>query len=159
MTDLTTSQPHNEQTFLKRNALLCTLLGMLLIFEALDIFANSNIAHGPLLDAFLIIGALALLVTLVVMLFKTLGTSYKISRQAYWFGNFQDEYINHINAMGYKYAFNTVCGALILCYGATRAEWLDTASSDIGLLCKMGLGIVFLSYSLPVLYLLRGDDE
>ena len=82
-----------------------------------------------------------------------------MDRYTIWYSHFNDEYFNHINNKGFKYSFNTSCAFLVFfsVFGHHFQSFLVNLSfSDFA---EFTLGLSFISYSLPILLLLRGEDE
>jgi len=107
----------------------------------------------------LILLSIILGVFIVFTFFKIMNSIESLDRYTVWYNCFNDEYFNYINHKGYKYSFNTSCFFLMFfsIFGHHFQSFLVTLSlSDFA---EFTLGLSFISYSLPVLFLLRGEDE
>jgi hypothetical protein len=153
-------QPIDEQNFLKRNALLCLLLGLFFSSDLIYTVFQQQISAVPLLKYSLMLFGFFIFIAMLVMLVRTMDSANKITKETFYYGNFQDEYLNYINAKGYKYAFNFALFYLLSTYYITSVWGNDLASIiNISELSKFSAGIVFISYALPVLYMLNGTDD
>jgi hypothetical protein len=155
-------QPIDEQNFLKRNALLSLSLGFFFSIDMMSILLTPTFKQYSWLELAATIVGTVLAITLVVMSFKTLFIARKISQDTFYCGNFQDEYLNHVNAKGYKYGFNFVALFLLSVYYISGFShmWIDEVSLLINTreFAKFTAGLVFISYAIPVLYMLNSDD-
>lgn len=145
------STPINEQTYLKRNALACVVLGALYIADAIYNHLTSSVGLKYL--------TFGLFVASIIFIALVLQSLSKVSKRVFLFSNFEDEYLNHIHNTGYKYAFSLIATFLVLVSITTNifphlSEWLLVREFS-----KFSAGLMFISYSLPILYLLRADDE
>ena len=95
------STPINEQFYLKRKALLCSVLG---IFFIVDFIYSYFIQSSVELEWLTFILFIAVIVLIVIFL-KSIS---KIGRSFFWIGNFKDEYLNHIHNKGFKYSLSLV---------------------------------------------------
>lgn len=145
------STPINEQIYLKRNALVCIVLGVLFV-------ADSICNHFKLsveLEYFTFI----LLVASIIFIFLFILSLIKVGKSIFLFGNFEDEYFSHIHNTGYKYAFSLISIFLVVVAVTSNIfPWL-TEGLLVREFSKFCAGLMFIGYSLPILYLLRGDDE
>jgi uncharacterized membrane protein len=108
-------KPADEQNYLKNHALLCLSLATFLIVNFVYLLFAEQVSGKSILDGSVIYLACLIIgfITLMVMTFKTAIATTKIKKSTYYYGNFQDEYLNHVNAKGYKYVFIFMCFYLI----------------------------------------------
>jgi hypothetical protein len=156
-------KPIDEQNYLQKHASLCLFFGVLSSFNFIYILFSEQIRSVPFLhESLLFIGALGF-ITMMVITFKTAIATKKVKKNTYYYGNFQDEYLNHVNAKGYKYVFNFMCFYLITIWLITSVT--STLENDVLSFISISnfsmftMGLVFLSYALPVLYMLKGVDD
>ncbi len=145
------SSPVNEQVYLKRNALVCFVLGILFIADALYNNFTSSVGLKYLTFMFFI----AALIFIVMFLLSLI----KMTKSAWLFGNFEDEYLNHIHNTGYKYAFSFMSFFLVVVSVTVNLFPYLIEGMLVREFSKFSAGLMFMSYSLPIIYLLRGDDE
>ncbi|UUO21835.1 hypothetical protein FGD67_00460 [Colwellia sp. M166] len=149
----------NEQIFLKRNSLLGIFVGLMFISSPLYKLLEPFITLYDWLYITLGLLSIVLGISIVFTLFKTIKSMGNMDRYTIWYSHFNDEYFNHINNKGFKYSFNTSCAFLVFfsVFGHHFQSFLVNLSfSDFA---EFTLGLSFISYSLPILLLLRGEDE
>jgi len=155
--------PIDEQNYLKRNALLCLVLGVLFSFSFFYILFEQDISSMPILENSLLFVGAVIFISMMVICFKTINSANRVKKDTFYCGNFQDEYLNHVNLKGYKYVFNFVCFYFItifICTGPTISEAIDFLPLiSIRDFCLLTMGLIFISYALPVLYMLKGGDD
>ncbi|MCJ8292995.1 MAG: hypothetical protein MJK15_01190 [Colwellia sp.] len=163
MTTQVNVKPIDEQNHLKRNALLYLVLGIIFSFSFLYNFFEQTISAEPTLERTLLFAGFVLFIVMIFVCFKVMKSANNIKKETFYCGNFQDEYLNYVNMKGYKYSFNFACFYLITIYIVTelyRNSTSDfTAVIDISNFCVVTMGLIFISYSIPVLYLLKGADD
>ena len=145
------SIPINEQIYLKRNALVCIVLGALFIADSIYNHFNSSMELEYL--------TFTLFITSIIFIFLFLLSLIKIGKSVFLLGNFEDEYLNHIHNTGYKYAFSLISIFLVVVAVTSNIFPKLTENLLVREFSKFSAGLMFISYSLPILYLLRGDDE
>jgi hypothetical protein len=154
MKDKKLTNPQAEHLFLKRNALLLVILGGFYLFQAgyewLSTFDNVAFRFG---FAFV---SLIIVLDLIWILSRVFRLASKV-KSAFWFGNFKDEYFNHLNHKAYKYACNiagiTAFLLMMISDSAFSTPWLLENTALIT------LSTLFVGYGVPVLFWLRGHDE
>jgi hypothetical protein len=158
-----TVQPIDEQNYLKHNALLCLVLGVLFSFSFFYIIFEQGISSMPILENSLLFIGAVISISMMVICIKTIKSANKVKNDTFYYGNFKDEYLNHINLKGYKYVFNFVCFyffTIFICMGPTISEAIDFLPLiSIRDFCLLTMGLIFISYALPVLYMLNGTDD
>ncbi|MBU2894104.1 hypothetical protein KO495_12350 [Colwellia sp. D2M02] len=156
-------RPIDEQNFLKRNALLGLLVGTLFSGEVLYIFLEQILMCNSVIMGILRFSGLVIFILMIVALFKTLNSANRVKKDAFWYGNLQDEYLNYVNLKGYKYVFNFSSFILFLFYVLAGFEGTVISNALLSLelrdFCKLIMSTIFFSYALPVLYLLRGIED
>ena len=155
MTTTTASIAINEEEYLYRNGLIGIFAGFMFLINSL------NFVLQPLLEVYgwlyFLFGTLNL--AIVIILIKTLVklsiSGRFISKEAFWFGLFEDEYFNHINNQGYKYTFHIILTYLVL------FSFIGDHFKSITLegFCEFGLALSFLTYGATVMFLLKAKDE
>ncbi len=158
-------KPIDEQNYLKNHALLCLSWATFIIFNFVYFIFAEQVSGESILDGsgvylgFLIVG----FITLMVMTFKTAIATTKVKKSTYYYGNFQDEYLNHVNAKGYKYVFNFMCFYLIALWLVTSGMEITAnelfSSISLSEFIMVTFGLMFISYAVPVLYMLKGGDD
>ncbi|TQV71024.1 hypothetical protein FLL45_22110 [Aliikangiella marina] len=151
--------PHTEQDYLLSSAVLSLSIGFILTLNfwswlLADVSTNSTITTIVQFAVF------ALFIVTLVYLSRTSRGAFTFNRRAFWLGQFSDEFLNHINRKGYQYAFNVTCFVLILLMLSDFGGFAEAmAGVSASTLAKSILGVMFISYALPVLFLLRAEDE
>jgi hypothetical protein len=157
-------KPIDEQNFLKRNALGSLFAGFYFFggffYSIMQPYIENN---GVSLWPFALV-AIAIIIVLFTSLIKTLSSGRKVSNDTLYCGNFQDEYLNYINAKGYKYAANFTGLSLFFVYVLItpfEETFLGTAVLSITIreFLDLTIGVLIFSYALPVLYMLKGADD
>jgi len=156
-------KPMDEQSYLMRNALLGVILGAWFLGESLHGYFEQYLqSHSMISLAVSILGGV-IFISMMVILIKVMKSANKVQKKTFYYGNFEDEYLNYVNAKGYKYAFNFI---LIFFFVVYFLSGLDgTVASEVALsisireFCQLTVGLIFISYALPVLYLLKGADD
>ncbi len=163
MTTQMNVQPMDEQNFLKRNALLCLILAGYFIFDIFYTQLDEALLDYSLLKNSLLFIGVVISIAMVVILVKTCKSANRITKDTSYYGNFQDEYLNFINIKGYKYAFNFTSVYFLIVYILTDFDgtWISDITMEISIqeFCKLSMGFIFISYALPVLYMLKGADD
>jgi hypothetical protein len=150
------STPHFEHLFLKRNGLLSIALSLICICM-MAVVHSENTYNDTGWIAFAIGFCTSLcLVFLLFVLIRIMSVIPK-AKNAWMYGNYQDEYFNHLNHRAYKYAFNiSVVVAAILGFGELSLlipTWLIEHSASLIVIT------LFISYGVPILFWLREDNE
>ncbi len=156
-------KPIDEQNYLKNNALLGLFTGMLFSGDIISRFFYNNNESDGFFSSGLLIAGIIVAILMMYSLFQVAQYSCKIKKRTFYYGNFKDEYLNHINSIGYKYAFNIICCYLLFVFFSTEYPKSNEAQISYVMtvkdFCLLTIGIVFLSYSTPVLYMLKGVDD
>jgi|GEM_PF-2783170 len=160
MTHTKIATPATEQKYLQSNAILSVALGIYFTAGIWEWFLG-DLAQGPVISGIVTFGALAVLIVALVYLSKASNGALSFNKKAFWLGRYEDEFLSHINHKGYQYAFNITAALLLV------AIFLDpwvalfelTVSYTPQALAKFLIGALFLSYAIPVLCMLRGEDE
>ncbi|RHW76272.1 hypothetical protein [Colwellia sp. RSH04] len=152
--------PVNEETFLKRNAFLSLILGIYFTYGWVYIAIEPNfIIYAWLKPLCVVIGAIVM-TFLIGSFFKALKSMEGINKTTVFYGNFEDEYLNFVASQGVRYAFSFVWIYLMVIYLAYPYFEDFFSGISIQLFAKYSMGLIFISYALPVLYLLqRSNDE
>ncbi|NQZ20593.1 MAG: hypothetical protein HRT53_00930 [Colwellia sp.] len=153
------SSADNEHLYLKSNALFSFALGFVFTFDVIDQAFSSIIENNHWVDILLTGMGVIVLLVLVVQLVKTLHAMEGLSKAAFWYGDFQDEYVNFINLKGYKWAFTMAISVLLIF--CIFDDLADVAFSSISIsdFSEFIVGLIFIAYSLPVIYSLYKDSE
>ena len=159
MTNKTESTTISEHHFLKGNALLSLAIGLMFIAEMIEILFEPFINEHAWLDVSLTVFAFIVAIIVLIQIVKTLSVAGGLSKSTFWFGDFNDEYFNHLNLKGYKWAFNILCFILLFLYIFDDLTIIYFDSVTITDFAKFMIGFLFISYSLPVLYLLHKEDS
>ena len=151
-----TTTPHFESLFLKRNAFLSIAIGMLLIaVMAAEYSKNAFSDMGWIAFSIGLFTGLCF-VFLVVAIIRIMKVIPK-ARSAWMYGNYHDEYFNHLNHRAYKYAFNLTASLAGASYiGSLLTILPDWYVMHVGPLVLISL---FFSYGMPILIWLGGDNE
>jgi hypothetical protein len=157
--------PAIEQRYLTFIAMLSTIFGLFLISDSIYTLIESISPGSTWLK--IIVGAfvLILFITMGISLFKTLKFQGEVSRKTLWYGKFIDEYISYVNMKGYQYSWNIMSILmpilLILASLNERGEYLPEFLNSIPILefIKLNLAILMLTYGLPILYMLRKEQD
>lgn len=146
------STPINEQFYLKRKALLCSVLGVFFIADFIySCFIKSSVELEWL--------TFILFVAVIILMAIFLKSMSKIGRSVFWIGNFKDEYLNHIHNKGYQYSLSLV-GLFLIAVTITSSIFpMPFATLPLHEFSKFTAGLMFVSYGFPILLLMRGDDE
>jgi len=153
MTTQVNVKPIHEQNYLKDNALIKLLFGGVFTIDGIVTFFELA-TWASLVLAY---AAFAMLIGALFYVFKVFTN--KVRKETSKYDNFQDEYLNHINMKGYKYAFNSAFMSLnvILAVTVFSGDLLAVFSPKD--FCQLVLGLVCISYSLPVLYMLKDTED
>jgi hypothetical protein len=163
MTKQVNVKPMDEQSYLMRNALLSVILGTSFVGESIYSHFEQYLQSHSLINAGVSIIGGGIFIGMIVMLIKTLNSANKVLKKTFYYGNFEDEYLNYINAKGYKYACNFILFFCFVIY--ILSDFNGTVASELMLststreFCQLTVGLIFISYALPVLYLLKGADD
>lgn len=153
MTTAPLSNAEQELKYIKKNAYLCFTLAVCFFAKgAGDLITFDN--------AFLnVIGGLTIVSATVAMLYflvSSLSNIPSANKKSFWTGEFEDEYINQINLIGYKWAFIASCIALTPFMLFDISRHYEISTKDFA---TLAMSMVFFGYALPVLYGLRQDNE
>ncbi|WP_199609779.1 hypothetical protein [Flocculibacter collagenilyticus] len=152
------NHPDIETNYLKNNALNMFFLSIFFIVSAAWPFIDRQAIPGAIY-ILMSLGLLAIIITALTFGLKSIKGLSKEHKQAFWYGQFSDEYLNFVNLQGYKYAFNIAISALLITWLTAILGFSLTFQINTLLMVHALLAIIFLSYSLRVLYLLRAEDE
>lgn len=150
----------NELLYLKHNALFGIFFGLLIAGDFLYSLLKSLGVDGWVISlvGFLYVAAIVLF---FVTLSKLSRYSSGISRRAFWYGNFTDEFSAFLNQQGYKSSFYTLLMVLIATWAFARLDdfsgWFSNvtlAQYAAALVC-----ITMWAYAVPVLLGLRAEHE
>ncbi len=150
--------PINEQIFLKKNALLSILVGLIFLLEPVWLILTPLISEHSQLEIISSIIRLTLVLTMLIVFVKTSASVRKAGKNAFWYSNFNDEYLNYVNNKAFKYSFYITAG-FIGFYAYLGKHFItlfnDMPVSDFALFI---LGLSFIGYGLPIIVNLRGED-
>jgi len=149
--------PNVELIFLKRCAVGVFMAGLFFLHRVTE-----DVVYQWFDDEVWTQGIYALIfvtffIYMIVTVVKTLNVN--VSRQAYWFGNFHDEYLHYVNNQANKYCLGvlgiTLLGAFI------GADFITEAlpSLDLKDFISLILTVISFSYSATVWTLLRADND
>jgi|GEM_PF-2822924 len=149
--------PNVELNFLKRCAVGSFMVGLLFFHRVIE-----DVVYQWFNDEVWAQGLYALIfvtffIYMIVAVVKTLNVN--VSRQAYWFGNFHDEYLHYVSNQAHKYCLGvlgiTLLGAFI------GADFITEAlpSLDLKDFISLIFSVISFSYSITVWYLLRADND
>lgn len=157
--------PAIEQHFLTLIAKLSTIFGLLFITDSIYTLIESIFPDSTWLKIIVGTFGLILFIAMGVSLFKDLKFQGKLNRKTLWYGKFTDEYISYASMKGYQYSWNVMSILLpillILASLNERVEYLPEFLSSIPILefIKLNFAILMLSYGLPILYMLRREQD
>lgn len=153
MTRQVNVKPIDEQNYLKDNTLIKLLFGGLFTFDV--IFTFFELATW----ASLLLGTAFFAIIIGIFFYGFKVFTNKVKKETSNYDIFQDEYLNHINMKGYKYAFNFAFMSLnvILAVTVFSGDLLAVFSTKD--FCQLALGLICISYSLPVLYMLKDTED
>jgi hypothetical protein len=106
-----------------------------------------------------------LFIAMGMSLFKDQKFQGKSNRKTLWYGKFTDEYISYISMKGYQYSWNVMSILLpilvILASLNDRGEYLPELFNSISFIefIKLNFAILTLSYGLPILYIMRKEQD
>ncbi|MBN7821716.1 hypothetical protein [Bowmanella yangjiangensis] len=146
MTNKAISLYEREQQYLKRNAVCSLVMAVVLVVICLDKWFNVAFANW--------LYAATVLAALVCML-VTIRDCVGSVKAAFWYGEFQDEFANHLHQRGCKNAFLIISIALGATFGATTD---GKQISGQGISAALG-AVLLIAYALPVLKGLRAENE
>jgi hypothetical protein len=165
MQNKTELTPAIEQHFLTLIAKLSTIFGLLFITDSIYTLIESVYPDFTWLKITVGTFGLILFIAMGVSLFKDLKFQGKLNRKILWYGKFTDEYISYASMKGYQYSWNVMSILLpillILAGLNERVEYLPEFLSSIPILefIKLNFAILMLSYGLPILYMLRKEQD
>lgn len=128
--------PEIELLFLKRNALMSCVIGVLIL-------------SAPFVHALVSL----VLIALFILSFFRLMISLPSWKYLFWTGNCKDEYFTHLNNRAYKYTVITTFFTCGLLYG------LDIESISSKSVALLICAVMSLAYGAPLLYWLRGNND
>jgi hypothetical protein len=150
--------PAIEQSYLKRSAMVGTILALYLISTSTYTLIENSFSDATWLKV--VFGALVfiLCITMTVTLFKDLKIYKKVNHKTFWYGKYTDEYIGHVSMKAYQYSFNVMTILLLLAY---LTHYFPEFLNSIGVheFVKLNLAVLLLSYGLPILYMLRKEQD
>ncbi|GAA0340878.1 hypothetical protein GCM10009092_01710 [Bowmanella denitrificans] len=146
MPNKATSLYEREQQYLKRNAICSLVMAAVLVIVCLDKWFDIAFANW--------LYAATVLAALVCML-VTIRDCFGNIKTAVWYGEFQDEFANHLHQRACKHAFLMISIALGATFGATSG---DKLVSGQGISAALG-AVLLIAYALPVLKGLRAENE
>jgi hypothetical protein len=147
--------PEMELLFIKRNALVCILMGLLFGGETIEKYLSSwytsQMNWIELTSGIFIVTITVLAIVFVVRSLLVLPNW----KYFFWNGNCDDEYLNHLNHRAYKYAANTMLSISALLF-ILSPEIISLSTHFVaGIILSFG----FLAYGIPLLFWLREDNE
>ncbi|MCH8537986.1 MAG: hypothetical protein LAT66_09470 [Alkalimonas sp.] len=150
----------SELLYLKHNAVLCLIVGMVISGDLFYALLKSFPVAGWITSTVVALYAVTILVMLI-KLFKVIRYSRGSTKKAFWYGDFKDEFSAFLNHRGYKYSFNTLVVILLATWILGGRGYFSSWLSGIELkdyavvLTSIGMW----SYALPVFIGLRADNE
>jgi hypothetical protein len=157
--------PAIEQHFLTLIAKLSAVFGLLFITDSIYTLVESLFPNSTWLKIIVGTFGLVLFIAMGVSLFKNLKFNGKININTSLCFKFSDEYISYVSMKGYQYSWNVMSILLpilvILAYLNDRGEYLPELFNSISFLefVKLNLAVLLLSYGLPILYMLRKEQD
>lgn len=150
----------NELLYLKHNALFGIFWGLLVAGDFLYSLLKSFVVDGWVITS---VGFLY--VVAIVLFFVTLSKlsrySSGISKRAFWYGNFTDEFSAFLNQQGYKSSFYTVTLVLTATWAFAGIDDFSAWFNAVVLRDYAGalICIAMWAYAVPVLLGLRAEHE
>mgnify|MGYP000439001105 CR=1 FL=1 len=99
----------------------------------------------------------------IYFMYKVVTTMSSIKKRNFWTASFEDEYLNHLNLLGFKWAFHSVIFALSPFLFSNISSFISESfpanSISAKALATLVIGAMFICYALPVLYGLNKSDE
>ncbi len=155
MAEMQINEMYNEQKYLKRNAMGSLCLGGYFLLNAI-----SSISHGEGASYFNLFTIPLFLLSCSGLYFIISAASIgpKVNSKKFWSSAFGDEYLNHLNLRGFKWAF-VVTGTIFIIIMALSVFELSTLQSvSIRYFSELVLGVMFVAYSTPIVYELFGEQ-
>ncbi len=152
------STPANEFFYLKSNALLSLALGLYFLSGMIRVWLSSLIETNQFFAVSFMFFSILILFIILCYWVLALVAAKQLPKSTYLFGTFKDEYFNHINDKGYKWAFNLsiLLLSLLIVFDSFSSLFNEVSIADFS---KFIMGFSLIGYALPVLFLLRGETE
>ncbi|NRA62383.1 MAG: hypothetical protein HRU25_16080 [Psychrobium sp.] len=161
----TKSSSGNEEIYLYRMAQTYVFAGIFFISRAVEKYIEANYQQPSWLADFWIVFVIICVVGMIIPLSKALRVEGQCNGRDFMFGKFNDEYMNHIHLQSFKVSGNLMIIFLIFSFTIfnSNANFESPISAiaavSVGQFSFLSLGLLLLSFSIPILYMLRGDDE
>lgn len=153
------NSPIAEQQHLETNAWLCILLGIVFALQSAQDVINSLLANLSYASIAFDMIFVLLLITLVVLTVKTAVFSKNMHWRSVWHQYYEDEFLNHINLSGYKWAFNVTLLFLFASFLAFDSKLVASELYNIGHFTQLSIGVAGLCYGLRIFTLVKGSDN
>ncbi|MCP4988181.1 MAG: hypothetical protein GY928_19675 [Colwellia sp.] len=152
------STPANENDLLKSSALLGLVLGVYFMLNVISSWFLPLKEDYQLFTNSLTFLIVVILIMVLVYWVLTLVAAKKLPQSTYLFGVYKDEYFNHINNKGYKWAFNL---AIMLLFSLVFIDSYSSIFNTVSIadFSMFIMGFIFVAHALPVLFLLRGEAQ
>ncbi|MBT1064460.1 hypothetical protein KJY73_12800 [Bowmanella sp. Y26] len=158
MNSNTLSKAEQENLLLKKNAILCLVLGLFFAIDSTNEVWAWELSGGW---ALLYLPVVLLFFYMIYLLFSVSKFSRGAAKRAFWTGGFDDEYAEFLNVRGYKFGFGIGFIGLI-----TLSLFADLMLTDgipalmsVALWAQFLAALMLIGYALPVLYGLAKDNE
>lgn len=159
MTSITPNSPVAEQKHLETNAWVSIMLGVVFSLQSSQDALETMFSGYPALSIALNVLFFVLLITLFAFTVKAALISKKMHWRSVWHQYYEDEYLNHINLSGYKWAFNIVLLFLFCSFLAFDSTLIQSESFDIANFAQFSIGVAGLCYGLRIFVLAKGSDD
>lgn len=157
MKKLNEKSPEVEYNFLKNNAIFILIFGLMMLFFVLENYFPPALKEQAWISV--ASASIMILILIYLMLNALKYSTFLVNRQAYWFGNFHDEYLDHVNTKGNKYAL--AAAGVFLGIGLMLGESWVVEQQIISFkdYVQLNAAVLALTYGISVLCLLRGEHD
>ncbi|WP_102796476.1 hypothetical protein [Bowmanella denitrificans] len=154
----TLSKAEQENLLLKKNAILCLVLGLFFVIDSTHELGGWELSGRW---ALLYLPVLLLFFYMLYLLLNVSKFSRGVAKRAFWTGRFEDEYAEYLNARGYKFGYGV--GFIGLITFSLFADLIladeTTALISMELWAQLAAASMLIGYALPVIYGLAKDNE
>ncbi|MFY8299790.1 hypothetical protein AAEU28_13570 [Pseudoalteromonas sp. SS15] len=161
MEKVTVSNSERELQYITWHAYLALVMGLLFFSASLESFLDFQASKS--LTFVYGIAKFGLSVYFIYFMYKVITTMSSIKRRNFWTASFEDEYLNHLNLLGFKWSFHSVIFALSPFLFSNISSFISESfpadSISAKTLATLVIGVMFICYALPVLYGLNKSDE
>lgn len=147
--------PEQEHEYLKYNGLASIAIGFVLFFSVAYSALSTQMGVHQSVKAGLMGAGVISVISIFYLLIKGNKFNHMLRFKSVWLANYGDEFLNHVNLVGYKLAF----WLMLFLLGAGYLGVFDFLALSTKNFSTLIMSIALIAYGLTIVIKLRDADE